>query len=472
MADKHLWPELGQRKNLRGARVTVVGLGIEGVDLVRFLTSEGARVTVSDSRRPEVIQPALNSIAACAPALSLGDTTHAAVTDADAVFVSQSIDWHLPVLEDARARGVEVSSMARLFLELCPAPVAGITGSSGKTTTTALVGAMLEAAELKHVVGGNIGVGLLGLLEGIDSDTRVVAELSHTQLESVESSPHWACLTNVTPNHLDQFTWDDYVDLKRRIFRFQRADDIAIFNLNDPVSRGLLGEATGSVCATSLEGRLEANGRSLDGVTLEGDYVVRHEGGTSFTVMPRADIPLRGAHNLANVLQATAVASLLGAPDEAIATAVRAFRGVPHRLEHVATIDGVLWVNDSIATTPERTLAGLRSYAEPVVLLLGGRDKSLPLEELASEVARRCRAVVTFGEAGDLFAEAMRAASPSLPVEHVSDIEASVEAAARLAKPGDVVLCSPAGTSFDAYPNFERRGEAFRQAVQALEGDR
>ncbi len=391
--------------------MTVVGLGIEGVDLVRFLSSEGARVTVSDSRRADLIRPALDAIAACAPSLQLGDATHAAVTGADAVFVSQSIDWHLPVLDEARARGIEVSSMARLFLQRCPAPVAGITGSSGKTTTTALVGAMLEAAHLEHVVGGNIGVGLLGLLARIEPDTKVVAELSHTQLESVESSPHWACLTNVTPNHLDQFSWDAYVDLKRRIFRFQRPDDIAIFNLDDPVSRDLLAEAPGTVRATSLEGRLDVDGRSFDGVTLDGDTVVRHEGGTSFPVLARRDIPLRGTHNLANVLQATALASLLGAPDEAIAAAVRAFRGVPHRLEHVATVNDVLWVNDSIATTPERTLAGLRSYREPVVLLLGGRDKSLPLAELATEVARRCRAVVTFGEAAGLFAEAMRSAS-------------------------------------------------------------
>lgn len=452
--------------------MTVVGLGIEGVDLVHFLTSEGARVTVSDSRRPELIRAALDAVASCTPTLSLGDDTHTAVTGADMVFVSQSIDWHLPVLDEARSRGVAVSSMARLFLERCPAPVAGITGSSGKTTTTALVGAMLEAAGLDHVVGGNIGVGLLGLLGRIEADTKVVAELSHTQLESVESSPHWACLTNVTPNHLDQFSWDAYVDLKRRIFRFQRPDDIAIFNLDDPVSRELLAEAPGAIRATSLEGHLEANGRSFDGVTVEGDVVVRREGGTSVAVLPRQDIALRGAHNLANVLQATAVASLLGAPDEAIAAAVRAFRGVPHRLEHVATLDGVLWVNDSIATTPERTLAGLRSYTEPVVLLLGGRDKSLPLDELASEAARRCRAVVTFGEAGDLFAEALRAASPALPLERVGDIEAAVRAAARVAQAGDVVLCSPAGTSFDAYPNFERRGDAFRQAVQALEGGR
>lgn len=455
------------RINLRGARVTVVGLGIEGVDLVRFLTKEGARVTVSDSRRPEQLAGALAEIAAEAPVLSLGAAEHPAVTGADVVFVSQSVDWHLPALDAARERGVPVSSMARLFLERCAAPVAGITGSSGKTTTTALAGAILEAAGIDHVVGGNIGVGLLGLLERITSTTRVVAELSHTQLESVESSPHWACLTNVTPNHLDQFSWDQYVDLKRRIFSFQDADDVALFNLDDPVSRELIEEAPGSVRTTALEAPLRG-----DGVTVEGGYVVRREGGVSHRVIARADVPLRGEHNLANVLQATALTSMLGAPDEAIASAVREFVGVPHRLEPVATIGGVLWVNDSIATTPERTLAGLRSYSERVVLLLGGRDKQLPLEELATAVAERCRAVVTFGEAGDLFGEAMRAGAPAVRLERAGDLEEAVHAAGRLAVSGDVVLCSPAGTSFDAYPNFERRGEAFRAAVRGLAGER
>ena len=173
-----------------------------------------------------------------------------------------------------------------------------------------------------------------------------------------------------------------------------------------------------------------------DGVTVEDGYVVRREGTVTHRVLARGDVRLRGEHNLANVLEATALASMLGAPDEAIAGAVREFRGVPHRLEPVETIDGVLWVNDSIATTPERTLAGLRSYTEPVVLLLGGRDKQLPLEELAAEAGARCRAVVTFGEAGELFASAVRADAPAVAIERVSDLESAVHAAGRLARRG------------------------------------
>jgi UDP-N-acetylmuramoylalanine--D-glutamate ligase len=445
-------------------RVTVVGLGIEGIDLVHFLTREGARVTVSDSRPAERLSDALAEIEADAPALSLGANDPDAILGADAVFVSQGVPWRMPVLEAARERGVTVSSMTRLFFELCPTPIAGITGSSGKTTTTALTGAMLAAAGVDCAVGGNIGVGLLGLLDEIGPETRTVVEVSHTQLQSLDASPHWACLTNVTPNHLDQFSWDEYVGLKRRIFEFQRPDDVAIFNLDDPVSRDFASEARGAVRATSMAGAIPG-----DGVVLDGGYVVRREGGTAHRVLARGEIRLRGDHNVANVLQAAALASLLGAPDEAIAETARTFAGVPHRLELIAVSGGVTWVNDSIATTPERTLAGLRSYSERVVLLLGGRDKNLPLADLATEAGARCRAAVTFGEAGDLFAGALRDRAPGLSIERVDTVEAAVSAAARLARDGDVVLFSPAGTSFDAYPNFERRGEAFRAAVRALD---
>ena len=458
----------GPVESLRGKRVTVVGLGIEGIDLVHYLSAQGARVTVSDTRPADRLHEAAEAVERDEPALSLGGDQTRDIEHAEAIFVSQGVPWRLPALEDARRRGVPVSSMTRLFFERCPAPVAGITGSAGKTTTTALVGAMLESAGEDYIVGGNIGVGLLGLLDRIDAQTKVVVELSHTQLESVESSPHVACVTNVTPNHLDEFSWNDYVDLKRRIFRFQRPDDVAIFNLDDDVCTGFARDAPGGAAYTAVRRPLPG-----DGVTIEGGAVVRHDGGETFAVLPRDEIRLRGDHNVANVLSAVAVGARLGVPDESAADAIRGFQGLPHRLEPVASVNDVLFVNDSIATTPERTLAGLRSFAEPLVLLLGGRDKRLPLGALAAEAAARCRAVVTFGEAGALYASAVReAATGDRPaVERVDDVTAAVTAATRLARPGDVVLLSPAGTSFDAYPNFERRGAGFREAVQALAGD-
>jgi UDP-N-acetylmuramoylalanine--D-glutamate ligase len=453
--------------NLRGASVTVIGLGIEGIDLVRYLTAQGAAVTVSDARAEISLTEQLESIADCAPRLSLGANRVEDVAGADVVFVSQGVPQDLPPLRAARRAGVQISSMSQLFLERCPAPVAGITGSSGKTTTTALIGAMLATAEIDHVVGGNIGIGLLGLLEEIESSTTVVVELSHTQLEMVDRSPELACVTNVTPNHLDRYSWSSYVDLKRRIFQFQGEDDVSIFNLDDEVCAGFADEAPGRMVATSRRREIPS-----DGALLMDGAVVRRDSGEDHLIMERSEIALRGDHNVENVLSAAAIATQLGVSDAAMAEAVRMFTGVPHRLEQVATMDGVTYVNDSIATTPERTLAGLRSFEEPMVLLLGGRDKHLPLRELASLAVRRCRAVITFGEASDLFAGAVRdARDGERPgVEQVNDVASAVRRAREIAQAGDVVLFAPAGTSFDAYRTFEQRGADFRSAVAELGG--
>lgn len=456
--------------NLRGARVTVVGLGIEGIDLVRHLTSEGASVTVSDSRPPSELVDQLAAIAEIvdrgAATLSLGANRPADTATADYVFASQGVPAALPALRAAREAGVPISSMAQLFLERCPAPVAGITGSAGKTTTTALVGAMLAAGGIDHVVGGNIGVGLLSLLPRIRAHTRVVIELSHTQLASVDRSPQLACVTNVTPNHLDRFSWDEYVGLKRRIFAFQGADNSVVLNLDDEICAGFASEAPGRVVGTSLRRSLPG-----DGARVRDDAVVARRDGDERTLFRRDEIPLRGDHNVENVLSAVAIAAELAVADGAIVEAVRGFRGVPHRLEHVATVAGVTYVNDSIATTPERTLAGLRSYDGLLVLVLGGRHKDLPVAGLAAEVAKRCRAVIAFGEHGPLFAAAVRerAGGGTPVVREVASVGEAVRAAAEEARAGDVVLFAPAGTSFDAYRNFEARGQAFRDAVAGLE---
>ena len=426
-----------------------------------------SRCSLSDARSAEQLSDPLAAVADCDPRLSLGDNRIEDSEGADAVFVSQGVPADLPALRAARRAEVPISSMSQLFLERCPAPVAGITGSSGKTTTTALAGAMLDAAGLDHVIGGNIGVGLLGLLEEIEPETKVVVELSHTQLELVDQSPQLACVTNVTPNHLDQFSWASYVDLKRRVFQFQGQDDLAIFNLDDEVCAGFVEEAPGRVAYTSMTRELPG-----DGALLADGSVVRRDGGEDHPLLRRDEIALRGDHNVANVLSAAAITTRLGVSDKAIAEAARSFSGVPHRLEPVATVRDVVYVNDSIATTPERTIAGLRSFEEPIVLLLGGRDKHLPLREMATLAVERCRAIVAFGDAGDLFADAVREArdGDTPLVDRVDDVPAAVRRAAELAQAGDVVLFSPAGTSFDAYRTFEARGADFRAAVSGLEG--
>ncbi len=451
---------------LREARVTVIGLGIEGIDLVRFLAAEGARVTISDRRSPDELHEALAAIEGTEARLSLGENRPEDATDADMVFVSQGVPNDNPAVAAALSAGVPVSTMLGLFLERCPAPVTGITGSAGKTTTTALVASMLEDEGLPHVMGGNIGIGLLSLLPEIQPDTRVVVEMSHTQLERVATSPHVACVTNVTPNHLDRFAWDDYVALKRRIIDFQAPDDVAVLNQDNAVTRGFADTAHGRVAFTST--RQDIPG---DGALFRDGRVWRVLDGETLEVVRRQEMALRGEHNLENLLAAVAVSAQIGVSAASAAQTARTFTGVPHRLEPVATVRGVLYVNDSIATAPERTLAGLRSYQEPVVLLLGGRDKQLPVQEMAEEAARRCRAVVCFGESGDLYARAVRdAGGDGVAVERVETVAEAVAAATRLAQRGDVVLFSPAATSFDQYRNFEERGRAFREAVEQMEG--
>jgi UDP-N-acetylmuramoylalanine--D-glutamate ligase len=454
----------------RRKRVTVVGLGLEGIDLVRFLHSRGARITVSDSKPAEALAPRLEQIASIPVRLSLGANDPKDITTADTVFVSQSVPLDLPALAEARASGVPISSMFKLFVELCPGPVAAITGSSGKSTTTCLAGEMFRQDGKPCFVGGNIGVGLLAHLDEIASDTWAILEVSHTQLQLLpERSPHVACVLNVTPNHLDRFTWDQYWRLKANILRGQTTDDYAVLGYDDPVASALAGIASSQVLYFSL--RRDIPG---DGAFLREGWIVLRWRDRQQRLFPIDSLRLRGRHNWANAAAAAVVARLGGVSAAGISRAVEEFEGVPHRLELVTRANDVEYYNDSIATTPQRTLAALRSFGQPLVLLLGGRDKHLPLEEMAREACRRCRAVVFFGESGPLLEEAvLRAAAARSPDQRpqlvrVASLAEAVEAGHALARPGDAVLLSPACTSFDAYENFEERGAHFRRLVLAL----
>ena len=448
--------------DVRGKRVLVYSLGIEGRDLARWMLGQGARVTVSDTR---------SDAALAAAGAAVPDGVDRLVTGKDfldpagfdLVAVSQSVLRYNQALGRARELGIPVTSQMRLFLQLCPGRVIGITGSSGKSTTTALVGVIAAETGLPFIVGGNIGEALLGRLDEITPETNVILEISHTQLQYTDRSPAIAVVTNITPNHLDQFSWDEYVGLKRNIIAHQLREDVAVLNADDQTSRALMASVRGRLVRTSINSEVEG-----DGAWLDHDEVVLRHGKRVVPAVKKAEIGLRGAHNLANVVMACAVAAEAGFAPEAMARGVRAFRGVPHRLEIVGRANGATWVNDSIATSPERTIAGLRAFHEPVVLLLGGREKNLPLDQLQDLARERCRAVICFGEAGPLFHDAIRAAVADARL--VATMDDAVAAAAMALQSGDVVLLSPAGTSFDAYPNFEARGEAFRRLVAALPG--
>ncbi len=446
---------------IAGARALVYSLGIEGRDLARWLIARGASVTMADSRSEEQLDAA-----GAAPPEGVERAVQGELLDPegfDLLAVSQSVLRSHPNVIRARELGIPVVSQMALALQLCRGRVVGITGSSGKSTTTALVGAMAERAGIDHLVGGNLGGSLLDRIEGVAETASVILEMSHTQLQYTDRSPAIAAITNITPNHLDQFSWPDYVALKRSILRYQDDDSLAILNADDDTSRELRADVRGRLAEVSLAGPVAG-----DGAWLEGDAIVSRSGSVTERVATTADLRMRGRHNVANAVLAVALAEAMGLPREAIADTLGRFPGLPHRLQVVGRAHGAVWIDDSIATSPERTMAALEAMTEPAILLLGGREKDLPLDGLREAAGDRCRAAVCFGEAATPFAEAMAGAVET--VVRVETLDGAVAAAATIAREGDVVLLSPAGTSFDAYPRFEARGEAFAALVSALDG--
>lgn len=454
----------------KGKRATVIGLGREGVALVRYLTAQGAQVTVSDAKPAAKLAEALRQIEGLTVRLSLGENRIEDAVDADIIYISPGVPLNIPCISAARGKGVPQSSLTKLFFELCPAPIVGITGSSGKTTTTSLVGEVFKAAGRHVFVGGNIGITLLERLPEITPESWVVLELSSFQLEIMDRSPHVAAITNITPNHLDVHpSMEHYIRAKKTILNFQSEDDFAILNYDDPITRDLAKHCRAKVIFFSRTGQPED-----DAAFLRNERVYVRRGGTKRPICAIREIKLMGQHNLENVLAACAIASACDIETEAMRAVAVSFRGVEHRLEPVAQIDGVDYYNDSIATTPERAVAGLRSFERPVVLLAGGRDKHLPLEPLAEAIWERCKGVILFGEAASLLEEAIAhwphdRAKPLVVQRSPSFAEALIMAR-HMAAAGDVVLLSPACTSFDMFTNFEERGREFKRLVHELEG--
>jgi UDP-N-acetylmuramoylalanine--D-glutamate ligase len=462
---------------LAGLRATIIGLGREGTALARFLATHGAVVTVSDLRGPEALADSLARLADVQVRYALGGHPDE-ILDADVLFLSPGVPGDSPLVAAARQRGLALSSETRLFTHLCPAPVIGITGSSGKTTTVSLVGAMLRAAGLRTLVGGNIGQPLIEALDEIETGDRVVMELSSFQLEGFGPptapgrafppdgwSPAVAALLNITPDHLDRHgSMEAYVAAKANIVRYQKAGDWAVLNADDAITSGLRGRCCGRVLEFSLA-KPVASGACLQGK----DLIWLPEPGRSERICAVPEVRLRGRHNLANVLAACAISGAAGAGAEAMARVATSFAGVEHRLELVRELGGVAYFNDSIATSPERAIAAMQSFAEPLVLLAGGRDKHLPWDAWAGLVRRRAREVICFGELAPLLQEVLAAAGDGGPrVRSSATLQEAVRLAAGVARAGDVVLLSPGGTSFDAFTDYEARGRAFRDAVLAL----
>jgi UDP-N-acetylmuramoylalanine--D-glutamate ligase len=451
---------------LFGKKVVVLGFARQGKALARWLPRIGAKPVVSDSRTAEQLASEIQGY----PEVEfvLGGHPESLLDGAEVLCISGGVPLDLPIVQEAVKRRIPLTNDAQLFMERCRAKVIGITGSAGKTTTTTLTGDILKRAGYTTWVGGNIGDVLLDVLDEIRSDHRVVMELSSFQLEIMTVSPQIAAILNITPNHLDRHqTIENYVQAKAQIMLHQFDNDVVILGYDNSITNQLAEAARGDVVWFS-GGSMISDGTFLAGQRLLIAGQASFDG-EPHVICTREEIPLRGDHNVLNVLAACAITGVCGVKPELMAETIRDFRPVAHRLEVVREINGVTYINDSIATAPERVVAALRSFDEPIVLLAGGKDKNLPWEEMIQLALRKCRHIVAFGAAGDLVVETVaRVGGEADFVTRVQTLEEAVKQASALAQRGDVVLLSPGGTSYDAYKDFEQRGEHFRQLVAQL----
>jgi UDP-N-acetylmuramoylalanine--D-glutamate ligase len=456
--------------DLRDRRAVVLGLARSGVAAARFLADAGARVTAYDRRSAVELSDAIEALDGRDVRLALGvPEVDAArlLADADLLVTSPSVSarfpttdpWLRDALLSAEAAGAEVVSEIGLFLRLTRARVVGVTGTKGKTTSTSLLGAMLEAGGIRAVVGGNIGTPLIERADELDADTWAVLELSELQLPTIDRGADIALYTNIGEDHLDRHgSVASYRAVKARLAELTVPSGRVVLNADDPGCRALgLRLPPASIAWYGLE---RADGTDA-WVEADGWLVVRGQ-----RVLPATDVPLSGRHMLANVLGAALAAMLVGAEVEPIGAAIRSFSGVPHRLESVGERGGVRWVNDSQATIPVAAIAALNAFDAPIVLIAGGKDKGLEYGAFADAIAARCRAVVLIGETAD---ELERLIGGRVPVLRAGDMDEAVAAAASAARAGDVALLAPAAASFDMFVDYAARGDAFREAVGHLE---
>jgi len=484
--------------DLRGKRALVMGLGIHGggLGVARFLADQGALVTVTDLRGPEQLQSSIDALADLPITYVLGQHRDEDFGTADLVIRNPGVPRESRYLRIARAAGAAIEMEMTLFFRLCPGPILGITGTKGKTTTTLLAAAMLREQYPDTVVAGNLRVSALEALPRITAGTPVVLELSSWQLEGLgeaKLSPQYACITNISPDHLDRYgSMEAYAEAKKQILAHQRPGDLVVLNYDDQVQYGWAANSPGAIvwfAQRQEEYDLQDRPVMIYGETgiLWLDASLPHDQPMTIErVIEIEDIRLPGQHNRANVAAAAALAKSFGVSNAHIRSAIGRFIGVEHRLEFVREIDGVRYINDTAATAPEAAIAALRSFGQPIVLIAGGADKNLPFDDLAHEIVSQAKAVVLLeGSATPRLIEALAQAddrqqmiddSSQLPIVDrrspivgpFDNFEQAIRAASDLAAPGDIVLLSPGCASFGMFRNEFHRGEEFRRIVREL----
>ena len=451
---------------LKNKRVLVVGLGRSGVSSAIFLQEHGAKVIVSDSKAEAQLQSEVPALLDRGISIETGRHGERTFRDQDLIVVSPGVPSDQPQLQHARTLGIPVIGEVELAFRFLKGKVLAITGSNGKTTTTTLVGEILARSGKKTLVGGNIGTPVISLAGQSTPDTMVVLEVSSFQLESIEQFCPWiAAILNITPDHLDRHhTFQAYVDAKARLFENQAPSDIAVLNADDPTCVALQNKVRGKLLWFSRKQRVE-NGAFVDGDQIVFRQNDQRRNGQEQPVLSRSDIQLKGEHNLENVLAAVAMTMVAGCTPQQVRQAVKEFRAVEHRLELVATINGVTFYNDSKATNVDATVKALESFPANIHIILGGKDKGSDYTVLNPLLRERVKRVYLIGAATDKIASHLQ---NSTAVVRSGTLERAVRQAFEAAKPGDVVLLAPACASFDQFENYEHRGRVFKELVQSL----
>ncbi len=450
-------------------QVGIIGLGVNNQPLVRFFLDQKIGVVVADRRPRGAIKEILAHLDVASDQVQIaageGYLHDLSLWPLKEVYVTPGMKKDVPEIRALASLGTRITCETNLFLELCPAPVIGITGSAGKTTTTTLLGAALKHDGRHPVhIGGNIGTSLLPQLDQIHPSDWVIMELSSFQLELVTRSPHGATILNLSPNHLDiHADFSAYRAAKARIWDFQSDEDWALIPADDTALESLFRGHHAAPIWFSLQ-KIPTHGSGLD-----HGWLIWQAEGNRVPIISRDRLKIPGEHNVANALASIALHMMAGGHPDAISEILGTFAGVPHRLEKVREHDSIVYINDSIATAPDRTMAALNAIRQPIILIAGGYDKHLEYATLGRTIAKSTvRAVIVLGQTGEKIAHAVQQSGRQIPVQQVTDLAMAVVAARKAARPGDVVLLSPASASYDMFLNFEERGQRFRELVQSL----
>ena len=453
-------------RNVRGRRVAVIGLGVSNIPLIDYLYKLQAKVTVFDERDKEKLdEEVVKKIEDYGFELVTGKNALHFLRGYNIIFRSPSCLPTTLQLKSEQKRGAIVTSEIEMLMNICPCKIIGVTGSDGKTTTTTLIYEILKKGGYNCHLGGNIGIPLFTKVRDFKEDDIVILELSSFQLMGMEVSPDISVITNISPNHLDKHSsYEEYIEAKKNIFNYQDSTGKVVLNYDNEITHSSKNEAEGKVVFFSSKEKLD------DGVIYDDGMIKECEDGVRKHLINVKDIHLRGVHNYENICAAIAATSGLVSQETQV-EAIKEFKGVEHRLEFVREINGVKWYNDSIGTSPTRTIAGLNSFDEKIVLIAGGYDKNLDYAPLARPILDKVSKLILMGKtASKIYDAVVNELAPDevFPIYRAKNVEQSVELAYKFAEPGEIVLFSPASASFDMFKNFAERGEKFKELVNNL----